>query len=371
MRAINEIYLLAIETSCDDTSIALIHGKIKTPFRICFHQSFSQEYLLKNWGGVVPELAARNHVEKIFPLITEALNAEKISMDQIQYLAVTQGPGLLGPLLTGINTAKALSLFYKIPLLGVNHLFAHLEAIHLNQPVCYPYIGCVISGGHTFFALVENSNSWHLLGSTLDDALGEALDKGGKLLGFPYPAGKYLDRLAPWGSPARFTFPKGMRFDKKNCSVSYSGIKNALRVMLDDSPHLLKNRPSQFEIKDKTHQDFYDLVSSYMHTCFDTLLEKIDIAYLIAKKKNATINKNTPLVFGGGVAMSQTLKEKVKALPYLSFIVEPELCTDNALMIATWAWNNITLAKPYPESLEIDAFSRFVNRQAQLWEQFS
>lgn len=362
-------YLLAIETSCDDTSIALIRGKIlkDQDFEVVYFKSFSQEVLLKDWGGVVPEIAARNHLDKIFPLLKDALTTANITYQDIKLIAVTQGPGLLGPLLTGINTAKALSLAYQIPLLGINHLLAHLEAIHYDQKVSYPYLGCVISGGHTFFSLVQNYNDWIFLGSTVDDALGEALDKGGKLLGLPYPAGKYLDHLSQWGDEKRYTFSKGMSFDKKSCKVSYSGIKNALRMLIEKNPDIIKSKPASTDHYHKSSQPYYDLISSYMNACFDTLIQKIPMALEIAHISNSQINLHTPVVFGGGVAMSNVLKNKLKKTGYNSFFVTPELCTDNALMIATLAWKSTSSCIAYPDSLMLDAFSRYIDRQNQHW----
>lgn len=363
------MYLLAIETSCDDTSIALIKGENppQTEFEVIFFESFSQEYMLKNWGGVVPEIAARNHLEKIFPLLNNALNTAHISFKDINLIAVTQGPGLLGPLLTGINTAKALSLTYKIPVIGINHLFAHLEAIHFDQKVNYPYLGCVISGGHTFFSLVEGPNQWIFLGSTIDDALGEALDKGGKLMGLPYPAGKYMDHMAQWGNAKKYAFTKGMSFDKQSCKVSYSGIKNALRVLLEKDPQIINSSPKDYENFYPKSQIFYDLISSYMNACFDTLIQKIPIAHFMASKINSAVSKETPLVFGGGVAQSKYLKNKIQTIGFKNYFVSPMLCTDNALMIATLAWKNVSEQIPYPTSLTIDAFSRYIDRKNQSW----
>lgn len=355
--------LLSLETSCDDTSVALLQSEDHLtgfhPYKVLFHQSFSQEFILKKWGGVVPEIAARNHLEKIFPLIHNALTENNVSFNQISAIAVTQGPGLLGPLLTGLNTAKAIALTYKIPIIGVNHLFAHLEAIFHHHKIRYPYIGCVISGGHTFFALVENSDSWKLLGSTTDDALGEALDKGGKLLGLPYPAGKHMDGLSQNGS-VNIHFPIGLSHDKTSCKVSYSGLKNSLRVYLQQHPGVLKDNA-------QNNQQYFDLITSYMDACLQTLLEKIPNAYKHAQKLNSSINDNTPLVFGGGVAMSKVLQQKVSQLAWKSYFVHPSLCTDNALMIGIWALKNKHLQKNFPDCLSMDAFSRYLNRQDQSW----
>lgn len=360
---------MAIETSCDDTSIALIRGQnfSQNRFEVIYFKSFSQEVLLKDWGGVVPEIAARNHLDKIFPLLKDALVAANITYHQISLIAVTQGPGLLGPLLTGLNTAKALSLTYKIPLLGVNHLFAHIEAIHFDQVVAYPYLGCVISGGHTFFALVQGPCDWIFLGSTVDDALGEALDKGGKLLGQDYPAGKYLDQMSQWGDPQKFIFSKGMSFDKKSCKVSYSGIKNALRMVIEKQPDILQKKPATTDVFHADSQIYYDLIASYMNACLDTLIQKIPMAFDLAQVSNPQININSPIVFGGGVAMSKLLKSKMLKTKYNSYFVDPSLCTDNALMIATLAWKNVQQKIDYPVCLTMDAFSRFIDRKTQNW----
>lgn len=362
-------HLLSLETSCDDTSVALLQSAhdCTSPYKLLFLESFSQEYMLRQWGGVVPEIAARNHLDKIFPLIKSALQENHLTYKDINAIAVTQGPGLLGPLLTGINTAKALSLAYKIPLIGVNHLFAHLEAIHYDQKVQYPYIGCVISGGHTFFSLVESSHQWKLLGSTTDDALGEALDKGGKILGLPYPAGKYLDQLSSFGNPKSHNFPKPMAFDKTSCKISYSGLKNSLRLFIDKNPDTLKLKPQNFSSYFKESAPYYDIVSSYMNACLDALIDKIPSAYNMAKTFHPNISSNTPIVFGGGVAMSKTLHAKLEKLTFQSYCVSPLLCTDNALMIGHWAWKNFFLKKDFPNSLTLDAYSRYLDRKLQSW----
>lgn len=355
--------LLSLETSCDDTSVALIRltndKSYPYEYEVLFHQSFSQEYILKKWGGIVPEIAARNHLEKIFPLIKNAFSESSLTYSNLDAIAVTQGPGLLGPLLTGINTAKAISLIHKVPIIGVNHLFAHLEAIHHDSKISYPYIGCVISGGHTFFALVENSFTWTLLGSTTDDALGEALDKGGKLLGFPYPAGKYMDQLALKGT-ASIDFPRGLSQDKSNCKVSYSGLKNSLRLYL-------QNNPIPSERLNESNLLYLNLITSYMDSCFDTLLDKVPNAFKKAHKINPLVDNKTPLVFGGGVAMSKFLKHKVEKKPWNSNFVHPSLCTDNALMIGLWALRNRHLQTKFPECLSVDAYSRYLDRQEQTW----
>ena len=181
---------LGIETSCDDTSICILKNsedKNSLPEVLALH-SFSQETILQEWGGVVPEIAARNHLAKVTPLLKQTFNTAKISASEVDLIGVTTHPGLLGPLLTGVNAAKTLSLIHQIPINPVNHLYAHLEAIHLTEKVSYPYIGLLFSGGHSLFCLANSSTDIKIIASTKDDAAGEAFDKGGKMLGLDYPA---------------------------------------------------------------------------------------------------------------------------------------------------------------------------------------
>jgi len=198
--------ILGIETSCDDTSLCVLEtsGEEK---KVLALNSYSQDFMLKKWGGVVPELAARNHVEAIPPLLKITLDEAGIDPKNITDIAVTTHPGLIGPLLTGMNLGKTFALLNKIPMTSVNHLFAHLEAIHLTEKIQYPYLGLLVSGGHTAFWWVKSSSDMEILGTTLDDAAGEAFDKGGKLLGVGYPAGRIIDDLSKSGDPKKISFP--------------------------------------------------------------------------------------------------------------------------------------------------------------------
>ncbi|MFL5785071.1 MAG: tRNA (adenosine(37)-N6)-threonylcarbamoyltransferase complex transferase subunit TsaD, partial [Bacteriovoracaceae bacterium] len=217
-----------METSCDDTSLCLLEVKDGAA-QILSLNSYSQDFLLEKWGGVVPELAARSHVKAIPPLLQVCFEEAKLSPDDVTEVAVTTHPGLVGSLLTGINLAKTFAMIKELPIIPVNHLFAHLEAIHLTEKVPYPYLGLLVSGGHTAFMLVKSSSEMEVLGSTLDDAAGEAFDKGGKLLGVGYPAGKIIDDLAKTGDRKKYDFPISYMRDRPG-KMSYSGLKTALRV---------------------------------------------------------------------------------------------------------------------------------------------
>ena len=195
MEILEKKIILGIETSCDDTSVCLLEISSQGP-RILALNSYNQDFLLSKWGGVVPELAARSHVKAIPPLMEVTFKEAKLQPHDVDEVAVTTHPGLVGSLLTGINLAKTFALIQEKPIIPVNHLFAHLEAIHLTEKVSYPYLGLLVSGGHSAFFWVTAADQMELLGSTLDDAAGEAFDKGGKLLGVGYPAGRVIDDLS-------------------------------------------------------------------------------------------------------------------------------------------------------------------------------
>ena len=344
--------VLGIESSCDDTSLCLIEGKTdESRPRILSLQHFSQETLLREWGGVIPEIAARNHSAKLTPLLSRAFEEANISLDDLDLIGVTTEPGLLGPLLTGLNAAKTLSWLGRIPLVPINHLHAHLEAIHLTHSITYPYLGLVISGGHTLFLAALSATRFEILGTTLDDAAGEAFDKGGKLLGLGYPAGKAIDDLAREGNIQKNLFPVGLA-DKKNADFSYSGVKTALRNFLQDKP---AETLSPGELR--------DICASYQYAIVEAVVLKTRHAL-----KAAPI-RPLPIVVGGGVACNSYLRKRMQEEYSDIFFVEPRFCTDNGAMIANHALrvHNINTI-PWPESLNIDATPRFVDK-ARLLEQ--
>lgn len=344
--------ILGIETSCDDTSIAILRENGEK-VEILAHQSFSQELLLRKWGGVVPEIAARNHMYKLGPLLNEVLTLSQIKLEEIDGVAVTTHPGLLGPLLTGLNTAKSICLIYEKSLIPVNHLYAHLEAIHITEKISYPYLGILVSGGHSSFFKVNSPTEFKLLGTTTDDAAGEAFDKGGKLMGLSYPAGKEIDDLAKLGDPHKHLFPIGLA-NSKDANLSYSGVKTSLRTFLEKNPELVC---SYKDLASKNRQEVYDLCASYQHAIVQALVTKLPYAIERAKESNL------PIVVGGGVACNSYLRAILtKNFSNVSF-VKPSFCTDNGAMIANYALRTFdTNQVPFPNCLELDARNRFISK---------
>lgn len=323
---------LGVETSCDDTSLALF--KSSPDGGLLWFESFSQDFIMAKWGGVVPEIAARNHTEKLNSLFKTLKEETSLRPQDLAGIGVTTQPGLLGPLLTGLNFAKTLSLLYQTPIIPVNHLYAHLEAIHLSENVSYPYLGILVSGGHTSFFKVEGPSHFQYLGGTLDDAAGEAFDKGGKLMGLDYPAGAIIDKYAKKGSPKAYDFPIGLS-QRKTAELSYSGLKTALGNFLKKNPDLIKSH-------------LHDLCASYQEAIILALKNKF--SYI--EEKFPTL----PVVVGGGVACNSRLREVFPK----AFFVKPKFCTDNGAMIAYYASKTARDQEVFhPESLWIDARNRY------------
>jgi N6-L-threonylcarbamoyladenine synthase len=347
--------ILGIETSCDDTSIAIL--KESNQIDVLSFDIYSQTEMLNKWGGVVPEIAARNHLEKLPILLKNNFEKAQIKIEDIDLIAVTTNPGLLGPLLTGINAAKTISMLNKKPIVPINHLLAHIEVIHLTEKVSYPYLGLIVSGGHTLFVWVESFQHFKVIGTTIDDAAGEAFDKGGKLMGLDYPAGKIIDELAIWGDCKKYSFPLGL-IKEKNAHTSFSGLKTALRYTLEEKPELLNLKPQQFLKKEDHAQNFYDLVASYQEAITETLKIKMKNALALAPIKNC------PIVVGGGVAANSNLRTKLKNnFNNKIHFVPPKYCTDNAVMIAHLGLLQKNMAVSYPDCLELDAKSKFIDKK--------
>lgn len=343
----DKIYL-GIETSCDDTSIAITKSSLAGEVKVLAVNSFSQDFLLSKWGGVVPELAARSHIQAIPPLLEVTLKEANIRIEDLTNIAVTTQPGLIGSLLTGINLAKTISLFRNLPITPVNHLYAHLEAIHLTEKINYPYLGLLVSGGHSAFFLVKGPNTFEKLGTTLDDAAGEAFDKGGKILGVGYPAGRIIDETSQSGDETKYKFPISYMRDRPG-KMSFSGLKTSLRVML--------SKMTEDEIK----SNLSSLCASYQKTIVDTL--DIKTEEIIEIILNSSLKKfDLPIVIGGGVACNSKLRQRFLARYRNSYFVKPSYCTDNAAMIANWATRVPELEIKFPECLELDAQSKFLEK---------
>jgi N6-L-threonylcarbamoyladenine synthase len=309
----NNIVILAIESSCDETSAAVIvDGKVLN--NIVATQSVHEKY-----GGVVPELASRAHQENLIPVVQEAIFSSGISKDQLSAIAFTRGPGLMGSLLVGVSFAKALAYARGIPLIEVNHMQAHILAHFIDAPhPSFPFICLTVSGGHTQLVLVKDHLDMTVIGETQDDAVGEAFDKTAKLLGLPYPGGPLIDRHAKNGNPKAFTFPI-TRMPELN--YSFSGIKTAVLYFLRDE---LKKNPNFIQ------ENLADLCASIQYSLIQMLLIKLKLAVKEHQVKNVAI--------AGGVSansgLRETLGQLAKEKNWNLFIPEFEYCTDNAAMIA-------------------------------------
>lgn len=306
-----ESLVLGIETSCDETAAAVV----KDGKRVLSNVVSSQIEIHKKYGGVVPELASRNHLEKIIPVIEEALTKAEVKLSDISRIAVTTGPGLVGSLLVGLSTAKAISFGRRIPFIGIDHLEAHITAAHLEHEVPFPFLGLIVSGGHTSLYVVNGYTDFNLLGKTRDDAAGEAFDKASKLLGLGYPGGVEIDRISKQGDPRSINFPRPFK-NASSFDFSFSGIKTSLVYFVKKNPGIEENRLA-------------DICASYQEAIVETLVEKT----LTAAKKNGIKS----VVISGGVASNSRLrnlaKERFQQEGVSLFIPSPKYCTDNAAMI--------------------------------------
>ncbi|MGK9185407.1 tRNA (adenosine(37)-N6)-threonylcarbamoyltransferase complex transferase subunit TsaD [Priestia filamentosa] len=309
--------ILAIETSCDETAVAIIQdGK-----EIIANVVASQIESHKRFGGVVPEVASRHHVEQMTIVIEEALQQAKLTMDDIDAVAVTEGPGLVGALLIGVNAAKALAFAHNKPLIGVHHIAGHIYANRLVKEMQFPLLALVVSGGHTELVYMEDHITFEVIGETRDDAVGEAYDKVARTVGLPYPGGPHIDRLAHEGEPT-LDLPRAW-LEKDSFDFSFSGLKSAVINTL----HNAKQRGE--EIKPE------DLAASFQASVIDVLVGKTLKA---AEKYNVK-----QVLLAGGVAANRGLREELQKTfePFdkqLELIIPPlPLCTDNAAMIGAAA----------------------------------
>lgn len=322
-------YILAIETSCDETSVAVLKGETELLSNIIASQIDSH----KRFGGVVPEVASRHHVEVMTACITEALEEAEIEASDLSAVAVTQGPGLVGALLVGIAAAKAFAWAYDLPLIAVNHMAGHLMAARQVEELTYPLLALLVSGGHTELVYVEKPGQYRIIGETRDDAVGEAYDKVGRVMGLTYPAGREIDELAHKGQVV-YDFPRAM-IKEDNLEFSFSGLKSAFI-------NLHHNAEQKGEVLVKE-----DLCASFQEAVLDVLIAK-------TKKALAQYPVDS-LVVAGGVAANQGLRERLfEEIKGTKIIIPPlRLCGDNAGMIALAA--AIELEQGHLAGLEINA----------------
>lgn len=335
--------VLGFETSCDDTSVALVESS-----------GFVRGSLTQNqddthapYGGVIPELACRNHTMRILPLLDELLKKTKVTWGEVDGIAVTSKPGLIGSLLVGVTVAKTLAAVHDKPLIGVNHLEGHLHAPLLRDDTYapsegfdYPFVGLCVSGGHTSLYAVKGLGKYQLLGRTLDDAAGEAFDKFGKFLGLGYPAGHRVDKLAAGGNTEAFEFPRALMKQKNNLDFSFSGLKTAGSLKIKELGGAEKFVP--------------DLCASYQEAVVDVLVEKT----LWAVKKTGLQR----VVITGGVSANSRLRklasERLGAQGVELLIPPLKFCTDNAAMIALVGLRRLERGEKSRLTLSPEAFMK-------------
>ena len=312
--------ILGIETSCDETAVSLIQDDESGIPKILSNVVSSQFDVHKEFGGVVPELAARSHVEKIDIIAKKAIEESGISLDEVSAVAATAGPGLIVCLSVGLSFGKAFASALNKPFIAVNHLEGHALSPKLNSKLNYPYLLLLISGGHTQFLSVKDLGEYKRLGTTIDDALGEAFDKTAKLLGVEFPGGPQIEILAKKGNPNKYDLPKPI-FNKGGCNLSFAGLKTAIL-------RISKNI--------KTEQEKFDLAASFQKTIEEILYKKTKIAFKEFEKLNQL--KEKIFVVAGGVAANKNIRSMLKDLcnekNYQSLFSPIEFCGDNAAMIA-------------------------------------
>jgi N6-L-threonylcarbamoyladenine synthase len=321
-------YILGIETSCDETAAAVVvDGKT-----INSNVVATQIDLHAKYGGVFPEIASRAHVETISAVVDQAMADAGISVDKLDAIAVTKGPGLVGSLLVGINFAKGLAMAARKPLLGINHLEGHVYSLWLTQPfreVEFPVLVLIVSGGHTDLILMQGHGQYERLGGTLDDAAGEAFDKVGRLLGLPFPGGPNIERASQMGNPMAYAFPRAKR--DSSLDFSFSGLKTAVlrEVTVPTSAEARATRKRSAEKNPKLRSDISinDVAASFQEALVDILVEKTARA--------AKVHDVKEIFLAGGVSANQRLRAEMRKETDLPVRYPPlNLCTDNGAMIA-------------------------------------
>lgn len=335
--------VLGIESTCDETSASLVRDGRE----ILSLTTASSADIHAQYGGVFPELACRRHIEAIIPVIQEAMERANVTKNDIDLIAVARGPGLVGALLIGMQVAKGLSIAWEKPLIGVNHVEAHLYAAMMGspQPLPFPALGLVLSGGHTLLLHIEDVGNYSIIGTTVDDAIGEAFDKVAILLGLPYPGGPQVEKLAQTGDPTAFPFKAG-RVKKNPFDFSFSGIKTSVL----------------YAVKGKllSSQEKSDVAASFQEAAFSDIAHKTDLAL----KANPTQLKTnySAIYLGGGVCNNQKLRELfTKKLPQIPlFWPAKDLSLDNAAMIAGLGFQKY-LRHPHSDPLDMEVVTQVVS----------
>ncbi len=333
--------LLAIESSCDETAAAVIDENLVVRSSVVA----SQSDLHRRFGGVVPEIASRAHVQRILPVIDDALKKASTTLDDLAAIAVVTHPGLVGSLLVGLTAAKTLALVLEKPLVAVNHIEAHLYACRMHAGAdIFPAVGLVVSGGHTNLYDCPGPIGFELLGSTIDDAAGEAFDKVAAILGLAYPGGPAIQKAALNGSPSAFRFPRSFLKDAERLEFSFSGLKTAVLYEVAGTP------PRDYDPQSLAPQYVADLAASFQEAVVDVLVAK-------CRQALARYGRNR-LCVGGGVAANTRLRERLeeasRADGFSVVIPPPALCTDNAAMSAI-AWELLAQGRTADLDLDVSA----------------
>jgi N6-L-threonylcarbamoyladenine synthase len=335
---IEKVNILGIETSCDETSAAVLAADQKILSSIVL----SQDEIHSPYGGIVPELASRQHIISIGYVVEVALSRAKLGLKDIDVFAVTQGPGLVGSLLVGLSFAKGLAYSTGKPLIPVDHLEAHVQSAFLEQrEISYPALALLVSGGHTTLFFLKEKLSFGMIGKTRDDAAGEALDKIAKFLDLGYPGGPIIDSLAEGGDPEKFPFAVPQMTDQ-SLDYSFSGLKTAALRQIK------KHRIT------KDHPQFHDFLASFQGGIIQALLSNLGRAMEEYRPKS--------LILCGGVARNKALRKEFQSfarrhqLP--SYVPSPEFCTDNAVMVAALAQEKINLGEPLGLQMDLNAYPR-------------
>jgi N6-L-threonylcarbamoyladenine synthase len=315
--------VLGIETTCDETAAAVVRLRPDGKGDILSNEVLSQIAEHARYGGVVPEIAARAHVEYLDKIVARALTIAEVKLSELDGIAAAAGPGLIGGVLVGLTTAKGLALVTGKPLLAVNHLEAHALTPRLTDAIPFPYLLLLVSGGHTQLVAVRGVGDYARIGTTIDDAIGEAFDKVGKMLGLPYPGGPNVEKEAERGNPERFDLPRPMQ-GRPEPNFSLSGLKTAVRLAAD---HIAPVGP----------QDVSDLCASFQAAVVDVVVERTRCGLRVFRER---FGHPQALVVAGGVGANQPIRRAVQRLSFeagLKLVIPPpKLCTDNGAMIA-WA----------------------------------
>lgn len=324
--------ILGIDTSCDDTSASIV----KDGREILSNIISSQSEIHKRYGGIVPELASRRHIEMIWPVVDEALSNAGITLDDVDAIAVCHGPGLIGSLLIGCAFAKSIAYAKKIPIVAVNHLEGHIFSVFLENRPDFPFLSLIVSGGHTSLYIINGFSQYVELGRTRDDAAGEAFDKVSKLLGLGYPGGPVIDRLAKKGDANAFNFPRA--YIPESFDFSFSGLKTAVKLEVQRSEDRRQKAEEQENSEPRTLDTKFisDIAASFQAAVVDVLVRKVEWGIIKTGIKR--------VVLSGGVAANSELRRKMEEMAEERevelFLPSVSLCTDNAAMIAAAGYHH-------------------------------